>query len=176
MATNGILLGQNNNEESLKKEIFFISDPITYHRGYQDTDKLYYSWSLPEETKKYSYVSFGIYDGNISTQLTPPGNGSAKLLIYFNCYSTDFYIYNRSVSSNQSAISYIDNFTFSKNEYGKIYLFTDANLETSANFVNASYHSSLSAFSPIYLYSKLSLGNSTDFIDFNIRFYLEGIK
>lgn len=75
MATNGILLGQNNNnEESLKKEVFFISDPITLHHTYRDrTHEYSFNWSLPEEAKKYSYINFGIYDGNISVLLNPPG-------------------------------------------------------------------------------------------------------
>lgn len=177
MATNGILLGQNNNnEESLKKEVFFISDPITLHHTYGDkTHNSSFNWSLPEEAKKYSYINFGIYDGNISVLLNPPGNGSAEINIYFSCHSENFTIYNRKITSSDYA-NYKENFTFSKNKYGTLFLFTKNLLKPWANLMSYSYSSPLDAFSEFYLHSSIYLGNRADYVDLNMRFYLEGIK
>lgn len=177
MATNGILLGQNNNnEESLKKEVFFISDPITLNYTYGQRPHDYsFNWSLPEEAKKYSYINFGIYDGNISVLLNPPGNGSAEINIYFSCNSEKFTIYNRKITSSDYN-NYKENFTFSKNKYGTLFLFTKNLLEPWASFMSYSYSYPLVAFSKFYLHSSISLGNRVDYLDLNMRFYLEGIK
>lgn len=176
MATNGILLGQNNNEESLKKEVFFISDPITLHYTYGQYPHDYsFNWSLPEEAKKYSYINFGIYDGNISVLLSPPGNGGVEVNIYFSCNSENFTIYNRKVAASDR-YGYEENFTFSKNKYGTLILFTENLLEPRAKLMNYSYSSRLDAFPKFYLRSSMSLGNRVDYVDLNMRFYLEGIK
>lgn len=177
MVTNGILLGQNNNsEESLKKEIFFISDPITFHRTYNDnTNNPSFVWSLPEEAKKYSYINFGIYDGNISTLLSPSRSGQAKINICFSCNSEDFTIYYRNTTSSDSN-GYKDNFTFQRNKYGALFLFTQNLLKPQATLMGHSYSSSLNDFSKFYLYSQIVLGDSADYVDLNMRFYLEGIK
>lgn len=178
MATNGILLGQNNNnEESLKKEVFFISDPITLHYTYGQQRPYDYpfNWSLPEEAKKYSYINFGIYDGNISVLLSPPESGSAKINIYFNCNSENFTIYNRKITASDNN-NYKENFTFSKNKYGTLFLFTGNLLNPQATLIGRSYFSFLDAFSQFHFYSSISLGDKVDYVDLNMRFYFEGIK
>ena len=177
MATNGILLGQNNNnEESLKKEVFFISDPITLHYTYGQRPHNYsFNQSLPEEAKKYSYINFGIYDGNISVLLNPPGNGSAEINIYFSCNSENFTIYNRKITSSDYN-NYKENFTFSKNKYGTLFLFTENLLKPWTSLMGSSVSYPLDAFSKFYLHSSMSLGNRVDYLDLNMRFYLEGIK
>ena len=177
MATNGILLGQNNNnEESLKKEVFFISDPITFHYTYGDNAQNFsFNWSLPEEAKKYSYINFGIYDGNISVLLNPPENDGATINIYFSCNSKDFTIYYRDINASDYD-NYKENFTFSKNKYGSLILFTGNLLKPWAKLVNYSFLSPLNSFSKIYLYNSISLGNRDDYVDLNMRFYFEGIK
>ena len=116
MATNGILLGQNNNEESLKKEVFFISDPITLNMNPANShsESSFSTLTLPtEEMKKYSYINFGIYDGNCSTKITGYRSGQSYMYIFFRLNSKDFYIYSRNIGSGAvKPEKYEDSFTF----------------------------------------------------------------
>ena len=182
MATNGILLGQNNNEESLKKEVFFISDPITLNMNPADShsESSFSTLTLPtEEMKKYSYVNFGIYDGNCSTKITGYRSGQSYMYIFFRLNSRDFYIYSRNIGSGAvNPEKYEDSFTFSKNNYLTCFI-------NGADHPGSSYRISpidekkiyaLSSYSNCDFYTTVRTVYSDEYINLTLRFYLEGIK
>ena len=84
-------------------------------------------------------------------------------------------IYNRKITASDYN-SYKENFTFSKNKYGTLFLFTKNLLKPWASLMGSSAFYPLDAFSKFYLHSSMSLGNSVDYVSLHMRFYLEGIK
>lgn len=178
MATNGILLGQNNNnEESLKKEIFFISDPITLNYTYDSTirDSIFSSITLPiEKMKEYSWIKLGVYDGQCSYQITG-GIGESYIIVYMSYGSgTNFYFLNDS--------DYIDrtnSFDFQKAPCAHLFVWRDIN--HSKESFEACFPWSRSSFllereSNLSFFHSGSTYSNTDYISFNVRLYLEGIK
>ena len=178
MATKGILLGQNNSKESLKKEIFFISDPITLNMDplQSHSKSLFSELVLPiEKMKNYNYINLGIYDGSCSTKIAGYKSGQVWVDITFEFDNIgQFYIYHLFTTKGDTT-EYKKSFTFSKNIHSTFFL-SMSNQEYYIAPINNTKTYSLSSCSNCRFYTEARQINIDDYIDLNIRFYLEGIK
>lgn len=179
MATNGILLGQNNNnEKSLKKEIFFISDPITLNMNPLEghSKSLFSELVLPiEKMKNYTCINLGIYDGNCSTRITGYKSGQVWMHITFEFDNIGQFVIYEVFTTKGDTTEYKSSFTFSKNIFSTFFLY----MKNQNYYIAPVSHTntySLSSCSNCKFYTEVRQNSSNDYIDLSIRFYLEGIK
>ena len=178
MATNGILLRQNNNnEESLKKEVFFISDPITLNYTYDSTirNSIFSSITLPiEKMKEYSWIKLGVYDGQCSYQITR-GTGESYIIVKMSYGAEeDFYFLNNFDYNDRT-----NSFDFQKAPFAHLFVWRNSNQSKKsfqACFPWSSSSFSLEQNSNLYCSHSGKTYSNTDYISFNVRLYLEGIK